>query len=124
ENFILYFGSLLIGMFVGFSFSKLILMILFKITGVDSGAALRFSVQAFIQTVIVFLAIYLLIMLMNYTFIKRQSILALFRALSSTEEKVKKVSVWEMILGIFGLALIALGYYISTRLFSGDFVNM
>lgn len=124
ENFILYFGSILIGMFVGFSFSKLILMILFKITGVDSGAALRFSVQAFIQTIIVFLAIYLLIMLMNYTFIMRQSILSLFRALSSTEEKVKKVSVWEMILGIFGLALIALGYYISTKLFSGDFIEM
>ncbi|GAA0136284.1 bacitracin ABC transporter permease BceB [Paenibacillus sp. YSY-4.3] len=124
ENFILYFGSMLVGMFVGFSFSKLIIMILFKITGVESGAALRFSIQAFIQTIIVFLAIYVLIMLMNYAFMKRQSILSLFRVMSSTEEKVKKVSVWEMILGIFGLALIALGYYISTRLFSGDFVEM
>lgn len=124
ENFILYFGSMLVGMFVGFSFSKLIIMILFKITGVESGAALRFSTQAFIQTVIIFLAIYVLIMLMNYAFMKRQSILSLFRVLSSTEEKVKKVSVWEMILGVFGLALIALGYYISTRLFSGDFIEM
>ncbi|WP_055106309.1 FtsX-like permease family protein [Paenibacillus ihumii] len=124
ENFILYFGSLLIGMFVGFSFSKLIIMILFKITAVETGATLRFSVQAVIQTVIVFLAIYLLIMLMNYTFMKRQSILSLFRVRSSTEEKVKKVSAWEMILGILGLALIALGYYISTKLFSGDFMAM
>lgn len=124
ENFILYFGSLLIGMFVGFSFSKLIIMILFKITAVESGATLRFSVQAVIQTIIVFLAIYLLIMLMNYTFMKRQSILSLFRVRSSTEEKVKKVSAWEMVLGIFGLALIALGYYISTKLFSGDFIAM
>lgn len=124
ENFILYFGSLLIGMFVGFSFSKLIIMILFKITAVESGATLRFSVQAVTQTIIVFLAIYLLIMLMNYTFMKRQSILSLFRVRSSTEEKVKKVSAWEMVLGIFGLALIALGYYISTKLFSGDFIAM
>lgn len=33
ENFILYFGSLVLGILVGFSISKLILMILFKIMG-------------------------------------------------------------------------------------------
>ena len=37
-------------------------------------------------------------------FIKRQSILSLFRVTSSTEEKVKKVSIFEMFIGIFGSA--------------------
>ncbi|ETI67232.1 FtsX-like permease family protein [Neobacillus vireti] len=124
ENFILYFGSLVIGTFIGFSVSRLILMILFKITGIDAIASLHFSSQALIQTVVVFCVIYLFIMLMNFVFIKRQSILSLFRVVSTTEGKVKKMSVFEIIIGIIGVVLIISGYYISTKLLSGDFTTV
>lgn len=124
ENFILYFGSLILGIAVGFSVSRLILMILFKIMGIDAIASLRFSTPALVQTLIVFFVIYLLIMLMNYGFIKRQSILSLFRVTSTTEGNVKKLSVFEMIIGIAGIGLILLGYSISSRLFSGDLTSM
>ncbi|MED4453972.1 ABC transporter permease [Metabacillus fastidiosus] len=124
ENFILYFGSLIGGIFIGFSCSRLIMMILFKIMNVGAVAALYFSMQALVQTLIVFTVIYLFIMLMNYVFIKRQSILSLFRVVSSTEGKVKKMSLAEMIIGISGLILIASGYYISSKLFGGDFATM
>lgn len=63
ENFILYFSSMLIGILLGFSVSKLIVMIVFKITGVEAVATLSFSQEALIQTILVFLGIYLLIML-------------------------------------------------------------
>jgi bacitracin transport system permease protein len=121
ENFILYFGSLIVGIFVGFSVSKLIIMILFKTIGVDAIATLYFSYKALIQTLIVFFVIYLFIMLMNFVFIQRQCILSLFRVTSMTEGKVKKVSFLEMIIGIIGIISIILGYYISSKLFSGDF---
>ncbi|WP_226675386.1 FtsX-like permease family protein [Rossellomorea aquimaris] len=124
ENFILYFGSLILGILIGFSFSKLIIMILFNITGVNAIATLHFSTKALIQTIIVFCAIYLLIMLMNVVFIKRQSILSLFRVRSSTETKVKKMSKFEIVIGIFGILLIASGYYVSSKLFGGDFSTM
>lgn len=124
ENFFLYFGSLFLGIFAGFSVSKLIIMILFKITGVEGIATLRLSTNALIQTLIVFCAIYLFIMSMNYVFIKRQSILSLFAVKSSTEAKIKKVSIFEMIIGMAGIGFIILGYYISSKLFSGDFVTM
>ncbi|KTD83398.1 FtsX-like permease family protein [Paenibacillus etheri] len=124
ENFILYFGSLILGIAVGFSVSRLILMILFKIMGIDAIASLRFSTPALVQTLIVFFVIYLLIMLMNYGFIKRQSILSLFRVTSTTEGNVKKLSIFEMIIGIAGIGLILLGYSISSRLFSGDLTSM
>ncbi|WML38056.1 ABC transporter permease [Neobacillus sp. OS1-2] len=124
ENFILYFGSLIIGTFIGFSVSRLILMILFKITGMDAIAALHFSTKALIQTVVVFCVIYLFIMLMNFVFIKRQSILSLFRVVSSTEGKVKKMSILEIIIGIIGVVSIISGYYISSKLFSGDFTTI
>lgn len=124
ENLILYFGSMIIGIFAGFAASRLILMILFKVTGVDTEAALSFSTEAMIQTVIVFAVIYVLIMIMNYTFIKRQSILSLFRAVSTTENQIKKMSFAEMLFGLLGIGLILLGYYVSTKLFSGDFTTM
>jgi bacitracin transport system permease protein len=124
ENFILYFGSLILGIAVGFSISKLILMILFKIMGIDAIASLHFSTPALVQTLIVFFVIYLLIMLMNYGFIKRQSILSLFRVTSTTEGNVKKLSIFEMIIGIAGIGLILLGYSISSNLFSGNITSM
>ncbi|MGG4217112.1 ABC transporter permease [Paenibacillus jamilae] len=124
ENFILYFGSLFIGIGVGFSFSKLVIMILFKTTGVEAIATLYFSNQALTQTLTVFVVIYLLIMVVNYSFIKRQSILSLFRVTSTTEGKIKKITIFEMIIGIIGISLIALGYYVSSRLFGGDFTSM
>ncbi|OIK14453.1 bacitracin ABC transporter permease [Bacillus sp. MUM 116] len=124
ENFFLYFGSLVIGIFLGFSFSRFIMMILLKVTQVDANAALRFSPQALVQTLIVFGTIYLLIMMMNYIFIKKQSILALFRITSSTEQKVKKLSIWEILIGIAGMILIAVGYYVSSKLFGGDFTTI
>ncbi|KRG16433.1 bacitracin ABC transporter permease [Virgibacillus soli] len=124
ENVILYFGSLLIGIFIGFSGSKLIKMILFKIVGLETSTTLQFSIKALIQTLIVFAAIYLFILLMNYMFIKRQTILSLFKVVSSSEGRVKKVSLFEIILGALGIICILSGYYISSKLFNGDFANV
>ncbi|MGG0789013.1 FtsX-like permease family protein [Peribacillus simplex] len=124
ENLILYYCSVFLGIFVGFAASKLIIMILFKIMGVQAIATLKFSFQPLVQTLLVFSAIYLFIMLMNYAFIKRQTILSLFRVTSMTEGKVKKVSMFEMILGIFGIILIIAGYVVSSKLFDGAFTEM
>lgn len=124
ENFILYFGSLLFGIFVGFSSSKLIMMILFKVVGIEASTELRFSTEALIQTLIVFAVIYLFILLMNYMFIKRQTILSLFRVVSSAEGRIKKISLFDIVFGALGIIFILSGYYISSKLFDGDFSDM
>src|SRR5699024_6006767 len=102
ENFILYFSSLMVGIFLGFSMSKFMTMIFFKTTGIETNATLHFSSQAFIQTLIVFSVIYILIMGMNYAFIKRQTVLTLFKVASSTESRVKKISFFEIAIGVKG----------------------
>ncbi|WP_017753963.1 ABC transporter permease [Calidifontibacillus oryziterrae] len=124
ENFLLFYSSLLIGILVGFSFSRLMMMILLKITGVEAIARLRFSPEALLQTGIVFSAIFLLVTVTNYRFIKMQTILSLFRVVTSAEEKVKKVSIFEMLLGIAGIFFIIIGYYVSSKLFSGAFTTI
>ncbi|GIO44600.1 FtsX-like permease family protein [Paenibacillus apis] len=124
ENLMLYFGSMAVGIFAGFAVSRLILMILLKILQVDAIVGLSFSPQALVQTVIVFSGIYLLIMLMNYLFIKGQSILSLFRVVSLAQQRVEKLSVWSILMGVAGIALILLGYQVSSQLFSGKFTDM
>lgn len=124
ENFMLYFGSMVVGVFLGFSGSRLVMMILLKIMDVDVQTSLRFSPEALQRSLIVFGVIYLFILLMNYTFIKRQTILSLFRVVSSAEGKVGKVTLFQMIYGALGIVLILGGYYVSTELFSGAFSTM
>ncbi|MCY7626770.1 bacitracin ABC transporter permease, partial [Bacillus safensis] len=124
ENFILYVVSMAVGIIAGFIGSKLMLMVLFKVTGVNAIANLHFSGMALLQTLIVFFIIYGLIMLRNRRFIKKQTILSLFRTTSSTEQRVKKISVFEIIIGVFGIVLISSGYYISSKLFTGSYTSM
>lgn len=121
ENFILYFGSFLAGIFIGFSVSKLVAMVLFQMMGIETIVKLYFSCEAFIQTTIVFFFIYFLIMTMNFLFVKRQTILSLFQVKSTAEERVKKPSVFQWMFGFLGIALIVIGYYVSSKLFDGDF---
>ncbi|MDQ0170689.1 ABC transporter permease [Paenibacillus tundrae] len=124
ENFILYFGSMIIGVLIGFLGSKLILMILFKIIGVDAITKLVFSPMALVQTIIVFVALYMLIMLMNYTFIRAQSILSLFRVSSTSEQRQSQMSMGQVIVGVSGIILIVFGYVLSAKLFSGAALDM
>lgn len=124
ENMILYFGSVLVGISAGFVVSRLALMVLFRIIGLEEMAELRLSPGAILQTMLVFVVIYMLIIAMNYVFIKRQTILMLFQVASSTEQRVSKRSVAGTVVGISGLLLILLGYYVSTELFSGSFTSM
>ncbi|GAA0304869.1 bacitracin transport system permease protein [Gracilibacillus halotolerans] len=123
ENAILYFGSLLAGIGVGFSISKLMIMILFKITGINAIASLHFSIEAFTQTLLVFSGIFVLVILRNWLFIRKQSITSLFQVTGSTELKITKMSIWQMASGLLGLLLVATGYYLSQEMFSGDFVT-
>ncbi|MFG6117667.1 ABC transporter permease [Thalassobacillus sp. B23F22_16] len=124
ENFLLYFGALAAGIFLGFASSKLVLMILFRLTKVETAAELNFSEAALAQTLVVFGVVYILIMGMNYLFIRRQTILSLFRVTSTTEVKRKGSPLWEVVLGVAGILLILTGYYLSSRLFDGDFLSV
>ncbi|GAB3800929.1 FtsX-like permease family protein [Virgibacillus kimchii] len=124
ENLLLYFGSLFVGVLLGFAMSRFIMMILLKITGIEEVAALQFSMNALVQTLIVFAGIYGLIMILNYVFIRRQSILSLFQVVSTSETKVQRMSFFQVIIGVLGIALIVFGYYLSTELFGGNFTTM
>lgn len=121
ENAILYLSSLIIGVFTGYLGSKLLTMILYKLTGLQNITELYFSSPALKWTIIVFSLLYLLLMVMTAFQIKRQTLLSLFLVREMPETAGKRVNWWQMIIGIAGILFMVFGYYLSTRLFSGDF---
>src|SRR5690625_443456 len=121
ENSILFLGSLIAGILLGFSVSKLIMMTLFKVINIEAVTTLSFSVEALLQTVYVFALMYGLSLLMNYIFIRRQTIVSLFSESSSTEDNTRRLTGWTIGSGLLGTFLIIGGYVLSSRLFTGDF---
>ncbi len=129
ENIILFVGAVVIGMGIGFISSRIFAMILLKVLEQDVVVSMTFSIEALQSTTLVF-GILLVIILMQTAFlIHRTSLLSLFNAAKQADERVKRFSWIQMIIGAFGLVLIIYGYYKSSILFTMDnaqdlFMNM
>ena len=117
ENFVLFTLTAVIGSMLGFFSSKILLMILYKIIGIQQEAHLNFSIEAFIQTIVLMIAVYIIIAFQNAIFIKRKTILALMHEYNATDTKIKKIKLYELIFGAIGIVMIVSGYYLSSVMF-------
>lgn len=120
ENLVLFALTVISGTILGFFSSKILLMILYKIIGINQEAHLDFSIQALIQTVILMIVIYIIISIQNYSFIKRKTILTLMNEHHATDTKIKKIKLYELIFGAIGIVMIISGYYLSSVLFDNS----
>lgn len=123
ENALMYFGSLFVGIGVGVLISRLFMMILLKIMRIDMEIGLVFSMSAVIQTAVVFILIFIILMAQNYLFLKGKKIIDLFKLGSTSEASVKPLGVGTVIFGILGIVMIAAGYYFSTIMFDASIGN-
>jgi bacitracin transport system permease protein len=123
ENVLVYFGALAVGVFIGFYLSKLAMVSLYSIIGVERAAKLHFSGAALTQTLLVFAAIYVLMMAFTYVYIRKQTILSLFQIKAKTETITQGFRAFEIAVGILGIVLIGFGYWLSSKLFEGQFVT-
>lgn len=124
ENILLFIGAVSIGIILGFLSSRLFAMILLKLLKFEAVVALSISKVAVVNTLSVF-GILLAILLVQMAFmVHRTTLLSLFNASKQADERVKRFSVFPMIMGAIGLALIVYGYYKSTVLFSGQTKNL
>ena len=129
ENILLFVGAVIIGMGFGFLSSRLFAMILLKVLAFESVVSMTLSTQAIKQTAIIFGVLLVIILGQMALIIRRVSLLSLFTASKQADERVKRFSPVQMIMGAFGIGLIAYGYYASTKLFDLDtmgniFLNM
>ena len=118
ENFILWFGAALIGILIGFFFSRFFALIFLKAIDMKREVALDFSIEALIQTVLVFAILLIVVLLQTMWVIHRTTLLDLFTATNKAEHKFKKMNPFQILFGLLGVGLIVYGYYVSTILFN------
>ena len=123
ENFLIYFGSLIGGIVLGFFISRLLLMLLLKIMRVDMMVEMNFSLTAVVITAAVFVFIFIVLMIQNYVFLKRSSLIKMLKLNKTSESKGKPLGKMTIVLGVAGIAMIALGYYMSQTMFERAMEN-
>ncbi|MFF2479898.1 FtsX-like permease family protein [Paenibacillus sp. NPDC058071] len=119
ETIMLGLGALLLGIGVGALMSRLFLLILMKLIGIQGVFSLSFSTEAAIQTAYVFAALIGLTIIQMVFKVFRTTLLDLFRAERETDHSKRPNQVLSAVTGLLGMALIANGYWFSGNLF-GD----
>lgn len=116
ENFIMGTVVLVIGIAIGTFLSRLFSMILIRLLGVTVDVGMAFSLQAVINTTIVFATIILLTSIQGYRLIYKFKLIELFRA-EQIGEQEPKASISS---GILAVLCLILGYWFAFQRFTNN----
>ncbi|QTD40567.1 FtsX-like permease family protein [Sporosarcina sp. Te-1] len=111
ENMVIGLFSLVVGVVLGFLLSRLLLTILLKLMDLNIVAGFAFSLNALLNTCIVFFIIFLFTSLMGYRIIYRFKLIDLFHA----EKKGEEVPKVRVITAIVGVGALAAAYYLALQ---------
>ncbi|MFF2178806.1 FtsX-like permease family protein [Lysinibacillus sp. NPDC058147] len=117
ESILLFVGAVILGMLAGFFSSRLFAMILLRVLEKEALVTMTFSTEALQQSIVVFAILLVIVLVQMAWMIYRVSLLSLFSASKQADERVKRFSPLQMVIGFLGLVFIAYGYYASTKLF-------
>lgn len=123
EQFIMFFITGIIGMVIGVFGSKILLMIVLKVLDINTSVSLSFQFPAILQTFILLMVSFILILIQGYLFLRKRSILDMINDNSKSEATKPKITIIEVILGVLGIIMIGFGYYMSTEMF-GEFARI
>lgn len=115
ENVLLGMGALLIGIGAGALVSRLFLLVLMKLTGIESVINLSFSSSAAIQTAIVFAVLIGLTVIQMLFKVYRTTLLELFKADRQGDHPKQPEAVLSAMMGLLSIALIVTGYLLSSK---------
>ncbi|MDU0285835.1 ABC transporter permease [Staphylococcus pseudintermedius] len=114
EQAIIFIGTTVIGLLLGLFGSRLLLLIVKKTAQIPLDIKILFEPAALIVTMILVVISFILIMVQSFIFIKRRSIIQLMYDVQQSEATQANMTKAEMTFGILGIAMIGLGYYLST----------
>lgn len=113
ENMLLGVGALLAGICCGALVSRVFLLILMKLLGLDGIVGITFSTTAAFQTVIVFAALIVFTSLQMTLKVYRSTLLGLFNAERQSDYRTEPKNIAAVFLALLGIALIGYGYELS-----------
>ncbi|EGQ3248078.1 ABC transporter permease [Staphylococcus pseudintermedius] len=114
EQEIIFIGTTVIGLLLGLFGSRLLLLIVKKTAQIPLDIKILFEPAALTVTMILVVISFILIMVQSFIFIKRRSIIQLMYDVQQSEATQANMTKAEMTFGILGIAMIGLGYYLST----------
>ncbi|NCJ14178.1 FtsX-like permease family protein [Staphylococcus pseudintermedius] len=114
EQAIIFIGTTVIGLLLGLFGSRLLLLIVKKTAQIPLDIKILFEPAALTVTMILVVISFILIMVQSFIFIKRRSIIQLMYDVQQSEAAQANMTKAEMTFGILGIAMIGLGYYLST----------
>ena len=123
ENFFIYFGSLICGIILGFFISRLLLMILMNIIGVDLLVEMNFSITAALVTAGIFILIFIFLLIQNKYFLHRHQLIDLLKLNKVSEASQKPIGLATGLFGVLGIIMVAVGYFLSTKMFEWAMEN-
>ncbi len=103
ENIVIGLIALVIGVSLGFLLSQALLALLLKLMGLSLSVGFAFSMQAVIETVVVFFLIFLVTSLMGYRVIYKFKLIDLFHAEKKGEAQ-PKARIFSALIGVLALA--------------------
>ncbi|HDV6256383.1 TPA: ABC transporter permease [Staphylococcus pseudintermedius] len=114
EQAIIFIGTTVIGLLLGLFGSRLLLLIVKKTAQIPLDIKILFEPATLTVTMILVVISFILIMVQSFIFIKRRSIIQLMYDVQQSEATQANMTKAEMTFGILGIAMIGLGYYLST----------
>src|SRR5690625_4142067 len=115
ENAMIYFGSLILGIGFGFLVSRMLLMILLRAMQIDLPVGLSFSMEAVLQTAVLYIVIFALLMIQNFVFLKKTRLIRMLNLDRASESGHKRIGKGTVAFGIIGLLMIISGYWLRSE---------
>ena len=115
EQLLIFITTSILGIIIGIFGSKILLMIVLRLLGINITVSIIFSVSAIIQALLLILVAYILTVSQSYLYIRRRSITELASNMTKREINHNQFTIGDLILGILGIIMILFGYYLSTR---------
>lgn len=111
ENIVIGLISLLVGVGLGFWLSQALLSLLLKLMGLSLSVGFAFSMQAVIETVVIFFLIFLVTSLLGYRVIYKFKLIDLFHAEKKGEAQPRA----RMISALIGVLALVLAYWLALQ---------
>ncbi|WP_167495590.1 FtsX-like permease family protein [Staphylococcus caprae] len=116
EQLMTFVMTAIVGIILGIFGSKILLMIVLRLLGINISVSIIFSYHAIIETLVLISVAYLLVIIQSYIFIRKRSISELASDLTKKEMNETKITFSEITLGLLGIIMIVGGYFLSTKL--------
>lgn len=116
EQLMTFVMTAIVGIILGIFGSKILLMIVLRLLGINISVSIIFSYHAIIETLVLISVAYLLVIIQSYIFIRKRSISELASDLTKKEVNETKITFSEITLGLLGIIMIVGGHFLSTKL--------